>query len=102
MYYQGEMGKMYTRSCSTVTERNILTKEEVMNTTKATGPEELCIEFIKALEEFGVEHLTKALNKVYSKGHYPDYMSTSPHCCITQKARYMYKCVLSATYNKPY
>ena len=48
-----------------------------MKRGRATGIDEIAIEMIIALEEFGIEQLTKFANKVYDAGKFPDELSKS-------------------------
>jgi len=48
-----------------------------MKRGRATGIDEIAVEMIIALEEFGIEQLTKFANKVYDAGKFPDELSKS-------------------------
>ena len=48
-----------------------------MKQGRATGIDEIAVEMIIALEEFGIEQLTKLANKVYDAGKFPDELSKS-------------------------
>ena len=56
-----------------------------MEAGKAVGPDELCVELIEALEEVGVEHFTKVLNKIYSTGHLPKDLCTSVFIALPKR-----------------
>ena len=48
-----------------------------MTRGKATGVDGIYVEMIIALEEFGIEQLTKIANKVYDAGTFPEDFSKS-------------------------
>lgn len=60
-----------------------ITTEEVkaaiknMKTGKSPGPDEIAVEMIKALDEFGVTKVTELANKIYQSGSIPDDLSKS-------------------------
>ena len=56
-----------------------------MKRNKATGPDEIAVELIKSLEEFGVEKLTELLNEVYDTGDIPEDMSKSIFIALPKK-----------------
>ena len=58
-----------------------------MKTGKATGPDGLSIELIKALEEFGIEKVTTLLNEIYDTGQIPVDMSRSIFIALPKKPR---------------
>ena len=44
---------------------------------KAGGPDNIVVEMLEALEEFGTEELTKILNRIYDTGHLPEDLTKS-------------------------
>ena len=44
---------------------------------KAPGPDDITIEMVQALDDFGIEWLTALANKIYDEGHFPDEMNKS-------------------------
>ena len=67
-------------------------KEEIvkviksMPKRKAARPDEVCIEFIQALDDLGAEWMTKIANKIYDEGHFPTDMSRSVFITMPKKA----------------
>ena len=56
-----------------------------MKRNKAAGPDEVVIEMIVALEDFGVEKLTEVLNEVYDCGEIPEDLSKSIFIALPKK-----------------
>ena len=53
---------------------------------KATGPNNIAIEQIEALEEFGISKITILLNEIYDTGHIPKDMLKSVFIALPKKA----------------
>ena len=53
---------------------------------KATGPDNIAIEQIEALEEFGISKITILLNEIYDTGHIPKDMLKSDFIALPKKA----------------
>jgi len=70
---------------------NPIMKGEIMkalkNTAvgKATGPDEISIEMVSALEDFGIERLTCLANKIYDEGSFPADMCKSIFITLPKK-----------------
>ena len=66
-------------------------KEEVesalkkMKNNKAAGPDEIRVELIKSLEEFGINKLTEILNEMYESGNLPDDLLKSVFITLPKK-----------------
>ena len=45
---------------------------EKMTKNKTAGPDEIVIEMLTALEEFGIEKLTDLVNEIYDSGDIPE------------------------------
>ena len=56
-----------------------------MKRKKAAGPDEVIMEMIDALEDFGIEKLTKVLNVVYDSGEIPEDLSKSIFIALPKK-----------------
>ena len=56
-----------------------------MKNNKATGPNEIAVEQIKGLEEFGIEKLTLILNEIYDSGEIPEDLSKSIFIALAKK-----------------
>ena len=56
-----------------------------MKRGKATGPDQIAVEMIIALKEFGVEKLTNFANKVYDAGTFPEELSKSIFIALPKK-----------------
>ena len=52
---------------------------------KAVRPDELCVELVEALEEVGVENLTKVLDKIYSTEHLPKDLRSAVFIALPEK-----------------
>ena len=52
---------------------------------KAPGPDDITIEKVQALDDFGIERLTALANKIYDEGHFPDEMSKSIFITLPKK-----------------
>ncbi|GFN95412.1 hypothetical protein PoB_002191800 [Plakobranchus ocellatus] len=69
-----------------------ITKDEVratkkqMKMGKATGPDNIAVEQIEALEDVGIESLTFLLNEVYDTGVMPADMKKSIFIVLAKKA----------------
>ena len=70
-----------------------ITKHETENALykikdgKAPGLDEIPIEMLKALEDFGIEKLTDLFNKIYETGHLPDDLLQSVFITIPKKSK---------------
>ena len=53
---------------------------------KATGPDNIALEQIEALEEFGISKITILLNEIYDTGLIPKYMQKSVFRALPKKA----------------
>ena len=56
-----------------------------MKNNKATGPDEIAVEQIKGLGEFGIEKLTLILNEIYNSGEFPEDLSKSIFITLPKK-----------------
>ena len=56
-----------------------------MKNNKATGPDEIAVEQIKGLGEFGIEKLTLILNEIYDSGEFPEDLSKSIFVTLPKK-----------------
>ena len=56
---------------SEITEREVKGAIKSMKNGKATGPDDIAIEMIRALDEFGILKITAIANEVYDKGEFP-------------------------------
>ena len=56
---------------------------------KAPGPDNITIELLEALEEFGVDQITKFLNNIYDTGEIPEDLSKSIFITLPKKIRLM-------------
>ena len=56
-----------------------------MKNNKATGPDEIAVEQIKNLGEFGIEKLTLILNEIYDSGEFPEDLSKSIFITLPKK-----------------
>ena len=56
-----------------------------MKNNKATGPDEIAVEQIKGLGEFGIEKLTLILNEIYDSGEFPEDLSKSIFITLPKK-----------------
>ena len=56
-----------------------------MKANKATGPDEICIEMIGALEDFGIQKVTDVLNEIYDTGEIPSDLSRSIFIALPKK-----------------
>ena len=57
-----------------------------MNGGKATDPDNIAIEHIEALEEFGISKTRILLNEIYDTGHIPKDMLKSVFIALPKKA----------------
>ena len=58
-----------------------------MKKNKAAGPDNIVIEMINALEEFGIEKLTEIINEIYEKGEIPTDLSRSIFIALPKRPR---------------
>ena len=56
-----------------------------MKNNKATGPDEIAVEQIKGLREFGIEKLSLILNEIYDSGKIPEDLSKSIFVTLPKK-----------------
>ena len=56
-----------------------------MKNNKVTGPDEIAVEQIKGLREFGIEKLTLILNEIYDSGEFPEDLSKSIFITLPKK-----------------
>ena len=56
-----------------------------MKNNKATGPDEIAVQQIKSLGEFGIEKLTLILNEIYDSGEIPEDLSKSIFITLPEK-----------------
>ena len=67
------------------------TKDEIerviksMPKSKSTGPDDVAIELIKAMDDLGVEWMTTIANKIYDEGHCPLDMRRSTFIALPKK-----------------
>ena len=54
---------------------------------KATGPDRLATEMLKALDKEGVQRVHALVNKIYNTGHIPTDMNESTFICLPKKAK---------------
>ncbi|GFN86631.1 hypothetical protein PoB_001313700 [Plakobranchus ocellatus] len=59
------------------TEEEVETAVKKMNHGKATGPDNISVELIEALEDFGIGKVTHLLNEIYDTGQIPTDLSKS-------------------------
>ncbi len=66
-------------------------KEEVklalskMKKNKAAGPDDIVVEMLTSLEEFGIEKLTEIVNEIYDSGEIPEDLSKSIFIALPKK-----------------
>ena len=90
LYGDSERHEHYT--IRTDTEGPRILKREVENAMKKTkngkapGPDNITIELLEALEEFGVDQIIKFLNKIYGTGQMPEDLSKSIFIALPKKA----------------
>ena len=76
---------------STVTDGAKILQSEVrtavtmMNKGKSAGPDGIVTEMIEALEDFGIEELTKIINKIYEEGNIPEELCKSIFIALPKK-----------------
>ena len=54
---------------------------------KAAGPDEITIEHLTALEEFGIDRITEIVNEIYGSGEIPSRYDKVHFHCTAQKTR---------------
>ena len=57
-----------------------------MKRNKAAGPDEIVIELVIALEDFGIEKVTEVNNKIYNTGEIPEDLSKSIFIALPKRA----------------
>ena len=60
---------------------------KMMKHGKALGPDDVAIEEVEALGEFGIEKITDILNEIYYTGQIPTDMSKSIFIALSKKPR---------------
>ena len=76
-------------------------KEKAIKTmpkNKATGPDEVAIEQIQAMDDLGVEWIATITNKIYDKGHFPPDMRRSTFIALPKRPgtlKYEIHCTIS-------
>ena len=56
-----------------------------MPKNKSTGPDDVAIELIQAMDDLGVEWMTTIANKIYDDGHFPLDMRRSTFIALPKK-----------------
>ena len=70
---------------------NAIMEEEIkkalnhMAKGKAAGPDGVVVEMLTALEDFGVNRITRLVNKIYAEGHFPAEMCKSTFITLPKK-----------------